>query len=73
VNWLRAQWQLNGTKLLGYGGAIISMLTLIDHETIDMIGQTFGPVYGPRVTHALALAGSLATAYRGYENSKRPP
>lgn len=73
MTWLSRQWQASGTKMLGYGGALISILTLLDHETIDMIGQTFGPVYGPRVTHALALAGSLATAYRGYENSKRQP
>ena len=71
MNWLMQKWRESGTKILGFGGVILGSLSLLDHETIDVIGQTFGPTWGPRVTHGLAIAGGVATAYRGFTNSRR--
>lgn len=73
--WLKTKWaffwKLNGTKLLGFGGMILGFLSLIDLETVNVIGSTFGPVWGPRVTHGFAIFGGLMTAYRGFKNSQR--
>lgn len=71
IAWLKAQWATNGTKIYGYGGAALSCLTLLDRETIDVIGATFGPKWGPVVTHGLTIAGGLGVAYRGHVNSRR--
>ena len=73
MNWLKSLWTENGTKVLGFGGAILGSLSLLDHETLDIIGQTFGPLWGPRVTHGLAIFGGFMTAYRGFTNSRRGP
>jgi hypothetical protein len=73
MTWLRAQWAANGTKILGVGGVILSSLSLLDHETLQLIESTFGPVYGPRVTHGLAILGGIMTAYRGFKNSQPKP
>jgi hypothetical protein len=70
MNWISALWAKHGTKLLGFGGIVLGSISLIDHETMDIIGHTFGPVWGPRVTHGLAIFGGLATAYRGFANSQ---
>ena len=69
---LKAIWTNHGTKVLGFGGMLLSTLSLIDHETLQIIESTFGPVYGPRVTHSIAIIGGVMTAYRGFTNSHRP-
>lgn len=63
-------WKSHGTKVIGFATSLIGALTLIDHETLDLIGQTCGPKGGPRVTRAILLIAGLATAYRGYRNSQ---
>ena len=73
MNWLRAQWHHNGTKILGLGGTLIGSLSLLDHETIDMIGNTLGPNWGPRAKCALMIIGGVAVAFRGYRNSQVHP
>ena len=65
-------WSQHGTKLIGAGSALVGTLTLIDHETADKIGETLGPVWGPRVKHALWIGAGIGTAYRGFTNSRRP-
>lgn len=67
---LKAIWSQHGTKVLGFGGMVLSTLSLLDHETIDIIGSTFGPVWGPRVTHGLAIFGGVMTVQRGRHNSQ---
>jgi hypothetical protein len=67
---LKDLWVQHGTKILGAGGVVLSSLSLIDHETLQLIESTFGPVYGPRVTHGLAIFGGVMTAYRGFKNSQ---
>jgi hypothetical protein len=69
---LKAIWTHHGTKVLGFGGAVLSTLSLIDRETINVIGETFGPKYGPVITHGFTIVGGLGVAYRGFKNS-RPP
>lgn len=71
IEWLKFQWRDKGTRILGYGGALVSIISLIDRETIDLIGNTFGPKYGPYITHGLTIIGALATAYRGHKNAHR--
>ena len=67
---LKAIWVHHGTKALGFGGMLLSSLSLIDHETLKLIETTFGPLYGPRITHGLAIFGGFMTAYRGFKNSQ---
>jgi hypothetical protein len=68
--WRRGLWAQHGTKVIGYAGAALSTLSLLDHETIDLIGSTCGPVWGPRVTHGLAIFGGVMTVRRGRQNSR---
>ena len=67
---LKAIWSNHGTKVLGFGGMLLSTLSLLDHETINVIGSTFGPIWGPRVTHGLAILGGVMTVRRGMKNSQ---
>ena len=46
-------------------------LSYLDHETVQIIERTVGPKYGPPVSHGLIILGGLATAYRGFTNSRR--
>jgi hypothetical protein len=66
-------WSQHGTKLIGFTTSVIGALALLDHETLDLLGQTLGPVQGPRVIRVILIVSGLATAYRGYRNSKDPP
>jgi uncharacterized membrane protein YuzA (DUF378 family) len=63
-------WKNHGTKIIGFATSLIGALALIDHETLDLIGQVFGPKGGPIVTRGILIISGLATAYRGYENSQ---
>lgn len=49
---------------------VLSTLSLLDHETINLIGTIFGPLWGPRVTHSLAILGGVMTVRRGMKNSQ---
>jgi len=60
----------HATKVIGFCTAAIGALALLDHETLDLIGQVFGPKGGPIVTRGILIISGLATAYRGYENSQ---
>lgn len=68
-------WKNHGTKLIGFATSAIGALALLDHETLNLIGQAFGDKGGPRVTRGILIIAGLATAYRGYQNSqpKEPP
>jgi hypothetical protein len=68
-------WSQHGTKLIGFTTSVIGALAVLDHETLDLIGQAFGPKGGPRITRGILIVSGLATAYRGYRNSqpKDPP
>ncbi len=69
---LKAIWAGHGTKLSGFGMSVLGTLTLLDHETIDLIGQTLGPDWGPRLKHGILIIGGLMVARRGYTNSSQP-
>lgn len=73
IEQLKAIWSNHGTKVLGFGGMVLSTLSLLDHETINLIGVTFGPLWGPRVTHGLAVLGGVMTVRRGMANSQPKP
>jgi uncharacterized membrane protein YuzA (DUF378 family) len=63
-------WKSHGTKIIGFATSAIGALALLDHETLDLIGQVFGTKGGPRVTRGILIISGLATAYRGYKNSQ---
>lgn len=63
-------WTKHGTKLIGFGTSVVGALSLLDHETMDIIGKVFGPQGGPRVTRGILLIAGLGTAYRGFKNSQ---
>lgn len=64
-------WAAHGTKILGFGTAAFGTLTAIDHETINIIGETFGPKWGPHVVHVIIIAAGFSTARRGFSNTNR--
>lgn len=65
--WFADWWAAHGTKILGFGGAIVSTLSLIDHETIQLIEGTIGSFWA----HIITIIGSLTVAYRGFKNSQK--
>jgi hypothetical protein len=69
MNWLKNLWKSHGTKVTGFATAALGALTYVDHETLNLIQGTFGPKYGPHVTHGILVASGLLTAYRGFSNS----
>jgi len=66
---LSAIWAGHGTKISGFLLSIIGTLTLLDHETVDLIGQVLGPLWGVRFKQAIVIIGGLMVARRGYTNS----
>jgi hypothetical protein len=68
--WCQAVWGAHGTKISGFAMAAVGTLTLLDHETIDLIGETLGPAWGPRVKHGILIVGGLVVARRGFSNSQ---
>jgi hypothetical protein len=66
----RCFWQKHGTKVIGFGSSIIGTLTYIDRETLHIIDDTLGPIWGPRVTHALMIVAGLMVAKRGFSNDR---
>jgi hypothetical protein len=75
IAFIKQAWHTSGTKLIGFVTSGFGALALLDHETLDLIGQVFGPKGGPRLTRGILIVSGLATAYRGYRNSqpKDPP
>lgn len=69
VQSLHDLWVNHGTKIIGFVTSAIGALALLDHETLDLIGQILGPNNGPIFTRVILLISGLATAYRGYRNS----
>ena len=63
-------WAAHGTKIIGFVTSLVGALALLDHETLDLVGQVFGPEGGPRITRAILIISGLATAWRGYTNSQ---
>jgi len=70
IEWIKRQWTLHGTKISGFAMTAVGTITLIDHETIDLIGETFGPSWGPRVKHGILIIGGLMVARRGFTNGR---
>jgi hypothetical protein len=69
VELVKRWWTDHGTKIAGFGTAILGTLTTIDHETVNLIGQFFGPTWGPRVSHGIFVAAGLVIAHRGFVNT----
>jgi len=69
--WLRGLWQQHGTKLIGFGGTALGALSMVDATTVHIIEGTLGEHWGHRVASGLMIIGGVATAYRGYTNSKK--
>jgi hypothetical protein len=69
MNFLQKWWTLHGTKILGYGSAAIATVEYIDQKTVQLVETTFGPKYGPMLSHGILLISGLLTAKRGFVNS----
>lgn len=63
-------WGSHGTKIVGFGTSIAGTLALLDHETMNVIGNMFGPVWEPRVVRALMALAGLIVARRGFMNTR---
>ena len=64
-------WHKHGTKVIGYGSAVVGAITWLDHETVNEIGAFLGPTHGPSVVHGILVASGLVTAYRGHVNTRQ--
>ena len=70
MNILKAWWVHHGTKILGFGSTVIGAISMVDATTVHLIEQTFGQHWGHRIASGLMIVGGIATAYRGFTNSK---
>lgn len=70
IAWIGHVWKVHGTKVIGFGTTLVGALALLDHETLDVISTALGPTNGPRLTRGLLVLSGLATAYRGFQNSR---
>jgi hypothetical protein len=71
MNWIQQYWKDHGTKISGFVLSIIGTLTLRDHETLDLIGQALGPVWGVRAKQGVLILGGLMVARRGFTNTQQ--
>ena len=71
MNPLRQFWQNHGTKVIGFGTALLGTLSMIDATTVHLIEQLLGEHWGHRVSAALLILGGVGTAWRGFTNSRR--
>lgn len=63
-------WTLHGTKIIGFGTALLGALEFIDHETLQLIDTSLGPKWGPLTSHAIQILAGVLTAKRGFTNSQ---
>lgn len=68
---LKQWWASHGTKILGFGTALIGMLAFIDQGTLQLIDSAFGPVWGKKISLLVMMVSGLSTAWRGFTNSKK--
>lgn len=64
---LKQWWADHGTKILGFFSSVVAFLSLIDHETVGLIQSTIGDLWA----HIILIVSGLATAYRGFTNSRK--
>jgi len=64
-------WVDHGTKITGFAASIAGTITMIDHETVNMIGQIFGPTWEPRIVRGILVLAGLITAHRGFTNTAK--
>lgn len=68
---LRSWWSNHGTKILGFGSALLGAATYVDEQTIHAIEFVSGPHWGPIFSHGLMVVAGLMTAWRGFLNSQK--
>ena len=69
--WLAQLWKNHGTKVIGFGTAILGSISFLDATTAHLIEQALGPHWGHIVSSALLIIGGLGTAYRGFSNTRQ--
>lgn len=69
---IKMLWHLHGTKVIGFGAAVVGTLEVIDQATVQLIQSFFGPHWGPYVGKAILIFSGLMAARRGYRNSNPP-
>lgn len=72
---LSRTWKHHGTKILGYGSALIGVLEAIDEKTVNLLAYLAGPKWGPIVSAVIMAGAGIAVAFRGHTNSTQanPP
>jgi hypothetical protein len=70
IRWVQT-YRHHGTKILGFFGAALGTLELIDVNTVDLIAKQFGATWAHNIRIGLMILIGLGTAYRGYTNSHR--
>jgi hypothetical protein len=63
---MKGWWTNHGTKILGFGTALITAVSYIDEKTVNIIQTTLGDAWA----HGILIVSGLATAYRGFVNSQ---
>lgn len=71
MNIFQCYWHKHGTKIIGFGTAVVGFLEYVDHATVQLIETSLGPKWGAFVSHLILVAAGLATAYRGFKNSQK--
>jgi hypothetical protein len=72
MNFLKWIWVNHIQKLSGYLMAAVGALEYIDTQTIQLIGQTLGPKWGPIVSRGIQVSAGLMVAIRAHQAKGQP-
>lgn len=67
----RAYWASHGTKVLGFGSAVVGTLEFVDQATVQLISSI--PHIGPYLGKGILISSGLMVARRGFTNSHKVP
>lgn len=70
IEHVQCVWHRSGTKILGFGTALIGLLEFIDQNTIQLVSSGLGPKWGPITAHGIQIVTGIMVARRGFINSR---
>jgi hypothetical protein len=68
--WFQWLWENHIQKVAGYAMAGIGALEYLDQQTIQLIGASLGPKWGPVVSRGIQVAAGLTVAIRAHQSRK---